>query len=219
MDKTFDEEAQDKCLYLIWIVDCSGSMSGEKIQSLNYAIRNAIPSIIEAAGKNPDIKVLIKVLKFSDESQWHIKEPTELDNFKWVDLEIGGITNLGAALSMVADELQILDKEKALPPVIILLSDGQPTDDYEVGLNTLLSIPIGKNAVKIAIAIGDDADEEMLQDFIDDKERRILKANNSNSLVHFIRWAAVDFINASLEKEDKARNNSLEEKVISDDIW
>ena len=40
-------------LHFIWIADCSGSMSGKKIQSLNTAIRNAIPEMKSVAQSNP----------------------------------------------------------------------------------------------------------------------------------------------------------------------
>ena len=38
-------EMASRPLHFIWIVDCSGSMMGEKIQSLNYAIRQTIPDM------------------------------------------------------------------------------------------------------------------------------------------------------------------------------
>ena len=40
-------------LHFIWIADCSGSMSGDKIQSLNTAIREAIPEMRKVALANP----------------------------------------------------------------------------------------------------------------------------------------------------------------------
>ena len=53
--------------------------------------------------------------------------------------------------------------DRALPPVLVLISDGQPTDDFGKGLEDLLGQPWGKKAVRVAIAIGDDADLEVLR--------------------------------------------------------
>ncbi len=36
--------------------------------------------------------------------------------------------------------------ERALPPVLVLISDGQPNDDFDSGLKELLSKPWGKES-------------------------------------------------------------------------
>ena len=56
--------------------------------------------------------------------------------------------------------------DRALPPVLVLVSDGQPTDDFQGGLRELLGKPWGGKAIRMAIAIGRDADQEVLQKFI-----------------------------------------------------
>ncbi len=80
--------------------------------------------------------------------------------------------------------------DHALPPVLVLISDGQPTDDFSSGLKHLLDIPWGKKAVRIAIAIGEDADKEVLQKFINNSELKPLQANNPEALVRQIRWVS-----------------------------
>ena len=44
-------------LHFIWIVDCSGSMSGAKIHSLNTAIRETIPEMKQIVTANPRLKL------------------------------------------------------------------------------------------------------------------------------------------------------------------
>src|SRR5437764_1234634 len=78
---------------------------------------------------------------------------------RWTDLSADGQTDMGKALSILADEMKMPPmSERALPPVLVLISDGQPTDNFEKGLKQLLAQPWGKKAVRIAIAIGEDAD-------------------------------------------------------------
>ncbi len=80
--------------------------------------------------------------------------------------------------------------ERALPPVLVLISDGQPTDDYASGLKALMDEPWGRKAVRIAIAIGEDADTEVLQRFIGNAEVKPLQANNPEALVKYIKWVS-----------------------------
>ena len=68
--------------------------------------------------------------------------------------------------------------------------DGQPTDDFEKGLKALMDEPWGKKAVRVAIAIGADADHDVLQRFIAHPELKPLQANNPEALVNHIKWAS-----------------------------
>lgn len=185
-------ELATRPLHFIWICDCSGSMSVDaKIQSLNTAIREAIPHMQGVADENPNAEVLVRALKFSSGAQWHISQPTPVADFKWVDLTADGVTDMGKALSVVAEQLAMPPMtERALPPVLVLISDGQPTDDFAGGLKKLLDLPWGKKAVRIAIAIGEDADLDVLQKFIGHPEIKPLQANNSEALVNHIRWVS-----------------------------
>lgn len=185
-------ELATRPLHFIWIADCSGSMSQDgKIQALNTAIHEAIPHMQKVADENPNAQVLVRALKFSNGAQWHISQPTDVADFRWTDLEAEGVTDMGKAFSMVAEQLTIPPMtDRALPPVLVLISDGQPTDDYKTGLQELMDQPWGKKAVRIAIAIGTDADLDVLQKFIGNPEILPLQANNPEALVKYIRWVS-----------------------------
>ena len=181
-------------LHFIWILDCSGSMKANgKIQALNTAIREAIPALQQAARENPEAQVLVRALRFSRGAQWHIAVPTPVDELRWEDLTADAHTDMGKALAMVADEMKVPPmKPRSLPPVLVLISDGQPTDDFSVGLKKLMDQPWGRAAVRLAIAIGQDADLDVLQRFIgmSPEERAPLQADNAEMLVENIRWAS-----------------------------
>ena len=179
-------------LHFIWLVDCSGSMAYEgKIQALNNAVREAIPQMREAAGAQPQAQVFVRVVSFADGARWVVHDPTPVERFTWVDLEAEGLTDLGRALELVADQLKVPPMTaRALPPVLVLISDGQPTDEFQHGLDRLMSEPWGSRAVRVAIAIGRDADESVLQRFIADPSIKPVLANNPEQLVRYIRWAS-----------------------------
>ncbi|MBP8020397.1 MAG: VWA domain-containing protein [Agitococcus sp.] len=192
-------ELASRPLHFIWIADCSGSMSGEKIQQLNFAIREAIPHMRTVADENPNAEVLVRALKFSTGAQWHIASPTKVSEFEWKDLQAGGVTDMGKALKMVAEQLKMPPmSDRALPPVLVLISDGQPTDDFNAGLQELMALPWGKKAVRIGIAIGEDADLDVMQQFMGaNSELKPLQANNAQQLVNYIKWVSTAVLKAS----------------------
>ncbi len=202
-------ELATRPLHFIWMCDCSGSMSfAGKIQSLNNAIRQAVPLMKEAALDNPNAQVLVRVIKFSDGAQWQVSQATPIEDFEWTDLQADGVTDLGQALSMVAEQLKIPPMtDRALPPVLVLISDGQPTDDYATGLKKLMEQPWGKKAVRIAIAVGQDAAFEVLQKFIGNPELKPLAANNPDALINRIKWVSTAVL-ASVSAPPSQTQNS-----------
>lgn len=220
-------------LHFIWICDCSGSMSGEKINQLNFAIKEALPAMRKEADENPNAQVFVRALKFSKGAEWINSDPIPVEQFQWVDLSAGGPTDMGRALSMVADELTIPPMtERALPPVLVLVSDGQPTDDFEQGLARLLEVPWGRKAVRLAIAIGKDADRDVLAKFIGNAEIPPFEANNAESLVRQVRWVSTVVLRAASSpasqpaEEAPASNVPIPEIPVEftapsgeDDVW
>lgn len=191
-------EYSSRPLHFIWICDCSGSMSvNGKIQILNNAIRQAIPLMQKEANDNPNAQVLVRVVKFSSGAQWHVAQPTPVEDFKWTDLTTEGVTDMGKALSLVAEQLKMPPMtDRALPPVLVLVSDGMPTDDFSKGLKELMEQPWGKKAVRIAIAIGSDAEYETLQKFIGNPELQPLPAKDPDELVKQIKWVSTAVLKA-----------------------
>jgi uncharacterized protein YegL len=197
-------------LHFILILDCSGSMCMEgKIQSLNNAVREAIPHMREVADSNPNADLLVRALKFSSGAEWHISQATAVDSFTWSDLTADGVTDMGRGFTMVADQLKIPPmSERALPPVLVLISDGQPTDDYASGLAAIMKQPWGAKAVRIAIAIGRDADLDVLQKFIGNPEIKPLQADNPQALVNCIRWVSTAVVGAASSPASQTTNDT-----------
>ena len=192
-------ELATRPLHFIWITDCSGSMKSHgKIQALNTAIREATPHMQKVADENPNAEVLVRALKFSSGAQWHVAQPTPVAQFRWEELSANGSTDMGKALSMVAEQLRIPPmSDRALPPVLVLVSDGQPTDNFNKGLASLMDEPWGKKAVRVAIAIGEDVDLEVLRRFIGHPEIEPLQANNPEALVDYIKWVSTAVLQAA----------------------
>jgi uncharacterized protein YegL len=166
-----------------------------KIQALNNAIREAIPHMQSVAEENPNANVLVRAVKFSSGAQWHIAEPTPIAKLSWAELQAGGARDMGKALILVAEQLKSPPMiERGLPPVLVLCTDGKPTDDFQGGLKALMAEPWGQKAVRLAVAIGEDADKDALQKFIGHPEIQPLQANNPAALVNYIKWVSTAIV-------------------------
>ena len=190
-------------LHFFWLLDCSGSMGvNGKINSLNFAVREAIPEMRSAAESNPRAQLLVRVLTFASDAKWHVPTPVTVDQFNWVDVTADGVTDMGRAFKLVAAQLEMPPmEERAIPPVLALVTDGQPTDDYRSGLTAMDQTPWGKRAVRIAIAIGADADKDVLQEFLGNSELQPIQADNPKALVAAIRWASTVVVKAASEQK------------------
>ena len=193
-------------LHVIWLLDCSGSMAiSGKIEALNNAIREVIPAMRKAAEGNPEVQFYVRVIGFSTGATWHVAQPTLLHDFKWVDLDAEGETDLGQAFALLTEELSNIPAEaRMLPPQIVLISDGKPTDDWRGALEALLNVPWGRRAVRQAIAIGQDADQETLRKFVDNPEKPVLRVDNAEQLVRYFRYVSTSVATATSGKEPVA---------------
>ncbi len=215
-------------LHFFYLCDCSGSMAAQgKMQALNQAIRQSLPGMTAVARDNPEARVLVRAVSFADQANWHIPEPTPVDSLEWRDLQAGGCTAMGAALQLVAQQLHTPPmEERALPPVLVLISDGQPTDDFEAGLVLLMREPWAQKAVRLAIALGHDADLEVLQQFIgpapanqlERSPRRPLQASNATSLAQYIQWASTAVVGAASMPTSRLGNAAEDTNIPLPDL-
>lgn len=185
-------------VHFIWLLDCSYSMQGEKIGQLNYAIREAVPEMRAVAQDNPAAQLMLRTMTFATTARWHHQDPVPVEQFTWQDVQVDGMTNLGEALHLAARELETPPMpQRALKPVLALVSDGVPTDDWKSGLRAVDATPWGRKAVRVAIAIGADADRTVLQEFLGNPELQPLDANSPKQLAAAIRWASTAAVKAA----------------------
>ena len=185
-----------RTMVLFFIVDASGSMEGNKIGRVNQAIREVIPDIQEL-NNGSDALIKIAALEFSSGARWLTANgPVEAEQYNWRDVEAGGTTDLGAVCKALNEKLSTKDngfmKEAtgSFAPAIFLLSDGEPVDNWEKELNNLKQNDWFKAALKIAIAIGDDANKDVLKAFTGSIET-VLEVHNSAMLMKMIKFVSV----------------------------
>lgn len=207
-----------RTMTLFFVIDTSGSMAGNKIGAVNDAVENVLPMLDEISASNPDAEIKVAALEFSSGCNWFYDEPKLASEFVWQDVTASGLTSLGAACQELNTKLSrngfMQTPSGSFAPAIILLSDGGPTDDFYGGLSKLKANNWFKNAIKIAIAIGDDADKDVLTQFTGTNEA-VFTVHNIDALKQIIRVVAVTSSQIG-SKSSTAGDTTKQEQVIKD---
>lgn len=202
--------APRKVMTIFYLVDTSGSMSGTRIGTVNAAMEECIPMLKEVAAANDDAEIKVAIMQFSSGCSWvtPASGPVSLDDIIWNDLQAGGMTEFGGALTELDKKLsrnEFLNSQTgAYAPVILLLSDGGPTDNWEKSLDDLKQNNWFKHAIKIAIDIESGSDRSVLAKFTGNSEA-ILDANDSATLkkmIHKVSVRASEFQSHSKQSSD-----------------
>lgn len=212
------EAVPRRTMTLFFLIDTSGSMEGNKIGAVNDAVENVLPMLDEISQTNPDAEIKVAALEFSNDCRWLYDEPKLGSEFIWQDVSASGLTSLGAACVELNNKLSrsgfMQATSGSYAPAIILLSDGGPTDDFPGGLSKLRSNNWFKAAIKIAIAIGDDADKDVLKEFTGSSEA-VFTVHNIDALKQVIRVVAVTSSQIG-SKSSSAGETTKQEEVIAE---
>ena len=160
-----------KKLPVVLLLDVSGSMSGEKINTLYDSVVDMVESFIAAQAKETMIDVA--VITFGSKVELHTPYTSVADLQKTGinKFHAEGMTPMGTALKMAKD---MIDDKTTTPsniyrPAVVLVSDGQPNDSWEKPLDNFVNDGRSSKCQRFAIAIGNDADQKVLERFTGDK--------------------------------------------------
>jgi uncharacterized protein YegL len=180
--------ATPRPLPVIVLADVSGSMGADgKIEALNASLKDMVATFSKENRLRAEIQVCL--ITFGGEAKMHLPLIAAHHVTGLTDLEANSVTPMGAAFDvatrLLEDKAQI--PSRSYRPVLILLSDGLPTDDWEPSFKTLCASERAQKATRLAMAIGADADEDMLKEFANDKEAPLFKAHNARDIHRFFR--------------------------------
>ena len=187
-------EVPRRVMVLFFVIDTSGSMRGDKIGAVNTAIEEVIPTIKKISNDNADAEIKVAILQFDNNASWITPIPTKPDDLLWNDIKANGLTALGAACRELNQKLSrsefMNDVVGSYAPVIIMMSDGAPTDEYGKELDNLKMNNWFNAAEKVAIAIGDDAKKDVLAEFTGNIER-VITVHTPEELEKWIKFVSV----------------------------
>ena len=200
-----------KSMVMFFLIDTSGSMEGRSIAAVNDAMREVLPDIQDISNNNADAKIKLAVMSFSSGTNWETTEPQELDSYRWKDLEAGGVTDMGAAFRELNSKLDrnafLQDPAGVKMPVIILISDGEPTDDFREGLKVLQQNKWYKRSIKVALGV-DDANMDVMEEFTGSCESAIYLRDKSK-LKKLIRIVSVTSSTVGSKKAGDAEDDAI----------
>lgn len=113
------------------------------------------------------VELMVNVIRFSTGVSWATEGPVPAKEHQWESLPTGGLTDVGAAFTLLAERFKGLPEPKrALFPVVIWVLDGHATDDYKDALEHFLHLPgVEKNVLTAVVALGNNVDETLLKCF------------------------------------------------------
>jgi uncharacterized protein YegL len=182
-------------MVLFFMIDTSGSMDGSKIGAVNTALEEVIPALKEVSDENADAQIKVAAMEFSSGARWITSGgPVPVEDFHWNFIDAAGVTDMGAACKELNSKLStkafMQEATGSFAPAIFLMSDGEPTDDWQNGLSALKQNNWFKAAVKVAVAIGDDANKDVLKEFVGSMEA-VLTVHNAAMLKKMIKFVSV----------------------------
>ena len=209
-----------KKMVMFFLLDASNSMNeGNKMGALNDCMADAVELAKDLDVNNTEVQIEIAVLMFGvgasgEECRWICNEPEPIDRFEWIDQKAEGWTPMSKALDMLNEAMsrsRFLDTPSAsMAPVVVVMSDGYPClrngDEFAATSEAIDRLNRNRwftNSIRAAIAIGDDANTDILAD-ITGKESNVFRVHDAKKLGDII-----DFI--------VLRSSVITSTVIRDD--
>ncbi len=192
------------------LLDTSTSMLGEPIE----AVKNGVQLLLSTLRQDPYAleTAYLSVISFNTTAK-QVVPLTELATFQMPNLEANGMTELGEALSLLASCIDreitrtTADTKGDWKPLIFIMTDGTPTDEWERGVADLKN---SKTGIIIACAAGQDADISVLSQITEAVVQ--LNTADSQTIAAFFKWVSSS-ISTSSQKVDL---NKKEVSVLSE---
>jgi uncharacterized protein YegL len=182
------------------VLDTSGSMTGEPIE----AIKNGLSTLLTALRSDPHAleTAYLSVITFDSDAR-QVVPLTDLASFQEPTLTAQGTTSMGEALSLVSSCIE-REVQKSSPeqkgdwkPLVFLMTDGQPTDDWQRGLSNFKNI---KTGMVVACAAGSGADATILKQITDNVV--MLDTADKATIAAYFKWVSSSITTSSKKVEN-----------------
>ena len=180
--------AERRPMPVVVLADASSSMSGSKMAALNAAVRELAADLGRI--DDPRMEVWLSLIRFGGDVQ--LVMPPAPVTVPPPEFVASGNTPMGQAVDALSGLLQ--DRSvlpgSAFAPTVVLVSDGHPTPPAaaEAAIARLLEGKTGSRATRLAMAIGDDADHQILRRFIGNDEIPLFLARDVHRIHDFFQW-------------------------------
>jgi len=184
---------QTRRLPVYLVLDTSGSMGGAPID----AVREGIRIIVNQLRKDPQAleTVHIGVITFDSDAR-QVVPLTDLMSFKEPQIDANGSTSLGSALRTLCKSADTevkkgsQDQKGDWKPMVFLMTDGEPTDNWESAIPEIKKRTWG---AFVACGAGPGAKTEPLKKITE----TVLKLHETQDLNQFFKWVSSSIKTAS----------------------
>lgn len=188
------------------LLDVSGSMSGEPIE----AVKNGVQVLVSTLRQDPYAleTAFLSVITF-DSSARQIVPLTELSMFQMPDIHATGTTALGEALSLLANKVnnEVVRSTTQVrgdwKPLVFIMTDGEPTDNWQKGLTDFKSLKLG---MVVACAAGSAANTSVLKQITEVVVQ--LDTADSATIKAFFKWVSASISTGSQKIEASGKDVS-----------
>jgi uncharacterized protein YegL len=203
------------------LADVSGSMrQNEKIRVLNNSVQDMIGALRQEDGELAALYA--SVITFGGEQADVHVLPAPVEDVSWSDMEASGRTPMGDAFRKTKGLIEDRDviSSRAYRPVLVLVSDGIPTDDWEQGLEELSASERASKATRLALGIGADANEDVLQRFTNTESGHVMRADEAEDILKFFTFVTMSVTTRSRSTDPNEEIDFDEmEQSFNDDIF
>lgn len=176
-------------------------MSGEKISTLNSAVNDMIQSF-KTAGQG-EVEINLGIISFGDGGASYDLQLQPVAGISNMSLQANGGTPMGMALRMAKDLIE--DKEiipsKGYRPAVVLVSDGEPNDDWEQPMNNFIGGGRSSKCERFAMAIGTSQEDPVLNKFLSGTENKVFLASDASKIRDFFK-----FVTMSVSVRSRSQN-------------
>jgi len=195
-----------KKLPVYLLLDTSGSMGGDPIES----VRNGLTMLVQALRQEPQAleTAYISVITFNSTAQ-QVVPLTDLFSFQEPSINASGATALGEALELAAHKISTevtkttADTKGDWKPLVFMMTDGEPTDDWAKGAEALKK----QSATVIACAAGTNANTSLLKSITENVVE--LKSASSQDIAAFFKWVTASVKQASVKVQTGVDNSGM----------
>jgi uncharacterized protein YegL len=166
----FDElGAEHRITPVLFVVEASSSMMGERMDAINTALHTVVEALAEM-NRSGERRTRYAVLRFSTDAEWRTDgwvDPCEVSAPR---IFADGMTSWGSALEQIDRKLFrdfTISREIAFGvPKICFIATGFPIDDYRTALNHINENRWYRHAWKKMVVIGECVDSAIMGEVV-----------------------------------------------------
>jgi len=154
------------------LLDSSGSMKGTPIEALNRGVQQFIEEL--QSDDLTSVSVELGIISFGNKVDY-VQPIDAIAKLSIPKLKADSVTPMGEAVELALNEMmdRITEyKTLGIPfykPWLIIMTDGEPTDDYRKSAQRLKTLAELEKVIVFAIGVGVNPNMEILGEFCDSK--------------------------------------------------